>query len=257
MARFNKLEFNVRKRAAHDAGERDPLVDDADHWMKKADEARRAGLYEGALVYYSRALELDRSLVAGWAGQVQMLVQLAEYPEADLWGRKGLELFPNNGELLAGRAQAVCRMPDLKQAHALCDGALQQPGQSAYRWQVRGEVMVAARHDQDRYCFDKAQELDADWLVPLETACIYLHYSGPSKALARARRAVAAAPEAHYAWYVQGICQSELGFSQQARESFERCLESCPRHAAAGKELRRLRNWSWSPVKMFRRLLGR
>ena len=58
--------------------------------MNKADQSRRAGLYENALKFYSRALELDRSLVAGWVGQVQMLVQLEEYPEAELWSRKGL-----------------------------------------------------------------------------------------------------------------------------------------------------------------------
>ena len=33
------------------------------------------------------------SLVAGWLGQVQMLVFLGEYPEAELWARKALELF--------------------------------------------------------------------------------------------------------------------------------------------------------------------
>ena len=73
--------------------------------MKRADLSRRAGQYENALTFYSRALELDRSVVGGWVGQVQMLVQLGEYPEADLWGRKALELFPNNGEAMAGRAK--------------------------------------------------------------------------------------------------------------------------------------------------------
>ena len=62
----------------------------------------------GAAILFPRAGAGPR-LVAGWVGQVQMLVQLQEYPEADLWSRKGLELFPNNGELLAGRAQAFCR----------------------------------------------------------------------------------------------------------------------------------------------------
>ena len=50
--------------------------------------------------------------------------------------------------------------------------------------------MVAARQDMDRYCFDKAQELDADWLVPLEAARIELYYRRPGKALGRIRRAL-------------------------------------------------------------------
>ena len=120
--------------------------------------------------------------MAGWVGQVQMLVQLEEYPEAELWSRKGLELFPTNGELMAGRAQAFCRMGDMKQAHALCDGSLQQPGQSAYRWLVRGEIMVAARQNMDRYCFDKAQEAGrrlarSPWRLPASTYTI----AGPAR----------------------------------------------------------------------------
>jgi tetratricopeptide (TPR) repeat protein len=257
MARFDKLEFNAGNRPEPEPSQSDALLRDSAHWMKKADESRRGGHYENGLKYYSRALELDRSLAAGWVGQVQMLVELQEYPEADLWGRKGLELFPNQGELLAGRAQAACRMGDLKQAHALCDGSLQQPGQSAYRWLVRGEIMIAAEQEMDRYCFDKAQEVDSDWLVPLEAARIELYYRRPSLALGRIRRALDAAPDAHYAWYVQGICQAELGLARAARESFQHCLELCPRHADSEGQLRRLQQWNWSPLKWFRRIWGR
>ncbi len=117
--------------------------------------------------------------------------------------------------------------------------------------------MVAARQDMDRYCFDKAQELDADWLVPLEAARIELYYRRPSKALGRIRRAVELAPDAPYVWYVQGVCQAELGLTRAARDSFQRCLELSPRHADAEEQLRRLQRWSWSPMKMLRRLFGR
>jgi tetratricopeptide (TPR) repeat protein len=257
MARFDKLEFNIRKQPTPVADEANPLARDTSHWMNKADESRRAGLYENALKFYSRGLELDHSLVTGWVGQVQMLVQLDEFPEAELWSRKGLELFPTNGELMAGRAQAFCRMSDLKQAHALCDGSLQQTGQSAYRWLVRGEIMIAAHADLDRYCFDKAQEVDPDWLVPLEAARVELYYGKPGKALARARRAVEAAPDAPFAWYVQGLCQSALGLTAGAHDSFRHCLELSPGHADAQAQLQRLRDWTWSPMKMLRRLFGR
>jgi tetratricopeptide (TPR) repeat protein len=257
MARFDKLEFNTRGRPEPESDEPAGQATDAGYWMNKADQSRRGGLYEGALIYYSRALELDRSLVAGWLGQVQMLVQLDELPEAELWSRKGLELFPNNGELLAGRAQAYCRLGDRKQAQANCDGSLQQAGESAYRWLVRGEIMVATRQAMDAYCFDKAQQLDADWLVPLEVARVYLYYNLPSKALGRARRAVELGPDAHYAWLVQGRCQVDLGLAGPARASLERCLELSPRHAEAQQQLVRLQQWSWSPVKMLRRLFGR
>jgi tetratricopeptide (TPR) repeat protein len=257
MARFDKLEFNTESRPSPEPGERDPLSLDAGYWMHEADRSRRSGLYERALNFYSRALEMDRSLVAGWVGQVQMLVQLDECPEAELWSRKGLELFPNNGELMAARAQAYCRTGDVKQAFALCDGSLQQAGESAYRWMVRGELMIATKQDMDRHCFDKAQELDADWLVPLEIARIELYYRRPGKALARTRRALEINPEEAYAWYVQGMCQAEFGLTRGARDSFQRCLELSPRHAYAQEQLIRLKRWNLSPIKLFRRLLGR
>ncbi|HLA83559.1 MAG TPA: tetratricopeptide repeat protein [Thermoguttaceae bacterium] len=257
MARFDKLEFNTSGRPSAEPAERDPLARDAGYWMNQADASRREGLYESALKYYSRALELDRSVVAGWVGQVQMLVQLGEYPEAELWSRKGLELFPNNGELLAGRAHAFCRMGDMKQAHALSDGSLQQAGESAYRWLVRGEIMMATRQDMDRHCFDKAQAANPDWLVPMEIAQVELYYRRPSKAWTRIRNALETTPDATQLWYMQGLCQAELGMTQAAKESFERCLELSPRHVATEKQLRRMKKRKWSARRLFRRLLGR
>lgn len=259
MTRFEKLEFNDGQGKKPDATPSAPKPArplDVD-WMARADEQRRAGLYENALKYYSRALEQDRSQVAGWLGQVQMLVQLDECPEAELWARKALELFPSNGDLMAGRAQALCRMKDLKRAHELSDGALKQAGQSAYRWVVRGEILVAGRQATDQHCFDKAQEIDLDWLVPLEIALIYLYYRNPSKAHLRARRAIELAPDRHYAWLVQGRCQEDLGFNDQARQSYGHCLDLCAGHVEARHRLLELEN-SWrSPGRFFRNLFRR
>ncbi len=257
MARFDKLEFGVSRETPGDltAPRRSNL--DASHWMKQADENRRTGHYENALKYYSRALEDDKSLVDGWVGQVQMLVIMEEYKEAELWSRKALELFPANGELLAGRAQAYCRMANLKQAHALCDSATRQSGQSAYRWLVRGEIMVVGKQDTDRHCFDKAQQLDSDWLVPLEIALVYLYYRHRSKALNRVRRAVEMAPDHYYPWYVQGTCQFELGLDTHAQRSFQQCLELCPRHADAESRLAELQRGNWSPGRILRRIFRR
>ncbi len=72
--------------------------------------------------------------------------------------------------------------------------------------------MLAGRQDMDRHCFDRAQLVSRDWLVPLEIALIYLHYAAPSKALQRAQAAAQAAANAYFAWYVLGRCQEELGF---------------------------------------------
>lgn len=254
MARFDKLEFDQDLPAERKSGDDLPVSKDESYWLNLADEHRRGGKYENALRFYSRALELDKSLVVGWVGQVQMLVHLAEYPQAELWSQKALELFPSNPELMAGQAQARCRIGDLHKAQALCDGALKQKGATAYRWLVRGEIMVARKQTADRHCFDKAEQTDRDWLVPLEAALIYLHYAVPTKAQQRASQAVQRAPDAYYGWYVQGLCQSRIGFASAARASFERCLELCPRHADAQHRLAELGRSGWPLIHAIRRV---
>ena len=256
MARFDKLEFDDSQQPDEaDREEEAPRGEQID-WLQRAEQQRRTGFYENALKFYSRALEKDKSLVAGWLGQVQMLVFLAEYPEAELWARKALELFPSHGDLLAGRAQALCRMQDIKGSHECCDGALKQSGQSAYRWIARGELMVAAKQPTDQYCFDKAQQIDADWLVAAEIALVYLYYRNPSRALPRARRACETAPDQYYAWLVQARCQRDLGFAASARQSLQHCLDLCPGYVEAVQLLHTLNEAGGSVSSLGRWLRG-
>jgi tetratricopeptide (TPR) repeat protein len=261
LARFDRLEFD------HEPDEGAPGTGPADNtpeanqdqqaWMRKADEHRRRGLHENSLRYYSRALELDKSLIAGWLGQVQMLVLLGEYPEAELWARKALEIFKGHGDLMAARAQALARIGDRTQAMELADAALRQEGSSAYRWMVRGELLAMSRDEVDRHCFDKAVGIDRDWLVPLESALIYQHYEQQSKGLLRARQAVEMSPQSFYAWFVQGQCEQALGFDRQAEESYRRVLELSPRHVEASRKIAEIANQGWSLSKGLRRLIGR
>lgn len=206
---------------------------DAPYWMSQAEGNRRRGEFEEALRHYSRAVELERSLVAGWVGQVQMLIALAEYPEAELWARKALELFRGHAELTAARAHALCRKGDLKNAQAVCDAALAQPGLSAYPWMVRGDLMLARRDPVEEYCFDKAVQLASDWLVLIEIAAIYLFYRRTAKALTRCRQAVERAPDQPYCWFQQGTCELAMGLKAPARKSFRQCLDLEPKHVGA------------------------
>jgi tetratricopeptide (TPR) repeat protein len=239
MRRFDRLEFEnpQETQAAAQTRPRQQTDHDDRHWMNLADENRRLGLYESSLKYYSRALEVDKSLVAAWVGQVQMLIMLGEFPEAELWSRKALELFKNNAELMAARAQALCRTGDLKEAQAMCDAALAQQGQSAYPWLARGEVMVARKEQIDEYCFDKAIAFDRDWLLLVEIAAIYLHYQRAAKALKRCREAVEKAPDQVLCWYRQALCELALDMPIAARKSFMRCLQVHPNHADAKAQL--------------------
>ncbi|HEX4414786.1 MAG TPA: hypothetical protein VH107_14220 [Lacipirellulaceae bacterium] len=255
--RFDKLEFErpPDRPAKQDVPAR--VDKDEKYWAKLADDNRRTGSYESALRFYSRALEVDKTLVSAWVGQVQMLVRLQEYPQASLWSAKALEIFPGNGELMASQAQAECRMGNTKKAFGLSDAALRQRGESAYRWQVRGELVLVSKQKNDRYCFDKAQIADKDWLVPLESALIYSYYSIPNLAQQRAQMAVEKAPQAYYPWYVLGACQAKLGFDSAAISSFSTCLHLCPRHADALARLAELERPQWPFARIFGRLMGR
>ena len=256
MARFDKLELGSDSPAKPSLFPADEARRDQLTWLDQATEARRCGNYETSLRLYSRALEDDKSLVIGWLGQVQMLILLAESVEAELWSRKALELFPGNGDLLAGRAQAMLRSGDTKQAAALSDASLKAAGQSSYRWLVRGELMVATGQTTDRHCFDKAMQADKDWLVPLEIARVYLERGSPSRALERIRRAVELAPSRYYPWYVQGQTEFELGLENAAVKSWEHCIELCPKHADAERGLREVNRGGWSIRRIWRRFFG-
>lgn len=258
MARFDKLELNSAEQPAAREPKRKPQADqDQPTWQQQAIEERRCGHYENALRLYSRALEDDKSQVNCWLGQIQMLVFLQESVEAEIWSRKALELFPGNGDLIAGRAQATRRVGDTSQALILSDGSLKATGQSAYRWMVRGELMAATRQDTDRHCFDKAVQADRDWLVPLEIACIYMELNIPSRALDRIRRAVELAPDRYHVWFVQGQVERELGLEPAAIQSWTRCLELSPGHLAAERSLSALEQAGWSVSRIWRRLFGR
>jgi tetratricopeptide (TPR) repeat protein len=253
MARFQKLEFQSQSETQSSSELDSRVPPGSEAWMTRADTCRRSGHYETSLQYFSRALEDDKALVAAWVGQVQMLVMLEEYPEAEIWSRKALELFPGDGDLHAARGQALCRLHRTKEAYGSIDAAMHQPGQSAYRWTVRGELLLAGRQEAERHCFDKAQQIDADWLVPIEIARIYLHYRQPSNALNRARLGVERGPGNAYAWYVQGVSLSELGMEVQAHKSFRTCLELCPGHRDAETRLQSLNPGSslWKRLRSF------
>lgn len=259
MARFDKLEFDL---PPGDAGSPDATSSvappkDQRHWFSMADQHRRRGHYENALRFYSRALEVEKTLVDAWTGQVQMLVLLGEYPQAVMWAQKALELFPNHGDLMAARGQAECRRGNISTAISLSDSALARSGESAYRWQVRGELMLVMKQKTDRHCFDKAQIQSPDHLVPLETGLIYIHHRSYVKAQQRLQTALDRQGDSHYVWYLLARCQTELGLDQAAIRSLEQCLQLCPNHQAAGAQLAQFREGSTRFSSVFKRLIRR
>ena len=253
MSRFEKLELPANEHSTKPSPCRPSDFLDESHWLRAADRERRTGNFENALRNYSRALERNRSNVVAWSGQVRMLVLLEECPEAELWSRKALELFPQHGDLLAGQAQAVCRTGDLRRAADLSDGSLSCAKESAFRWIVRGEVLLAAGRTAAGHCFQKALSVETDWLVPLEIALIHRHYALPSRAMTFARHALQTAGNEPYPWCVLGLCQSDMEMNAAALRSFERCLDVSPGHLEAQRSIARLSRRPFSLFRWWRR----
>jgi len=256
MARFDLLEIDPAPEPSR-GSKKGTKEFDEQYWFKLADQNRREGLYENALRFYSRALELDKSQLDGWLGQVQMLVYLNESKEAELWARKALELFRNHGDLLAARAHALSRLGEDKVAHGLSDASLRSEGGSWYRWLVRGEILLAGKEDLHRYCFDKATGLSPDWLVPLEIAAVCMHHGRYSFALPRLRKALEQEPESTHLWYLKARCEMKLDLKVPASASLKRCLEINPKHVEAQKQLALLPEQGWSLGRSLKRLFGR
>lgn len=261
MTRFDLLEFDDGEPGRKPATPEIAADHDEHHWLRAADAERREGFFENALRFYSRALEINRTVVSGWVGQVQMLIALGECVEAELWARKALELFRNNGDLIAGRAHALARLGNLREALPLSDASfkLEGPGGEGgagggYRWMVRGEIMLAQQERVDAHCFDKAVQLDSDWLVLVEIAQIYRYRRKPSAGLMMARKAVERMPASVYCWYVQGLCEMEMGIPASAIRSFNRCLEIKPGHLEARRARDSLEADQWSITGRIKRL---
>jgi tetratricopeptide (TPR) repeat protein len=228
--RFSNLEFDDeargRERETKPARGQRRLETDL---LDRAHEEHRNSQFESALRLFTRALQQDRKLVPAWVGQVQMLVALGEYHEARVWSDKALELFRNNGELLAAKAQACIRLNDLPTAYRCSDGALQMPGSSPWRWEVRGELLLADRKKQYETCFQTAlAEPAADWFDRVVIARILVFHHRVAAAVAYLQQALELEPTRAGTWLELGECQAALGLRAAACTSYDRCLELRP-----------------------------
>lgn len=198
----------------------------AHDFLRQADAAHHSGRFEPALKLFTRALGEDRALVSAWVGQVQMLVELGEYPEGRLWADKALELFRGNGELLAARAQACLRLGDHRAAQVSCDAATAAPGTSAFRWRARGEVLLGQNSARAQDLFRKSlAEPAAEWFDRTAIAGICLFHSMPAAGVEYAKDGVKLGSGQAYGWLVLGRCQESLGWADQAAASYARALQ--------------------------------
>ena len=254
--RFEHLEFQGDGREKNERPEQfGKAAVTGNDYMRQAQEEERLGRWEPALQMYTRCLEISRGTIPAWVGQVQMLVQLTEYAEGRLWSDKALEVFRNNAELLACKAQACIRLGDVRAAKACSDVSLANTGSSPWRWQVRGEVLLATGLGKPDQCFAKSlTEEGSDWYDRVRIAAIYLFYRKPAAACEFARQAVEMLPSAPLAWFVQGQCLRQLSMAGQAAASFKHCMELRPNFPPARRALDEMAQTFWHKLREFLRI---
>ena len=222
--------------------------------LARAEQQELDGDFEHALRLFTRCLEQDRSAVAAWVGQVRMLVELDELREASLWVDKALELFRNQGELLAVKAQAQLRLGDRPMALATSDRALKAPGSSAWRWLVRAGVLFAQSQRAAKTCLQRALEQEhAELSDRVRAVRLLLHEGQAGLALEQIRRVLGDHPAVGPFWYLLGRCQQELGWPEDATTSYQRCLELQRDHRQALAALSALQDAPWA-ARVLRRV---
>ncbi len=251
MSRFSNLELEAQGQAPTPGAappDGEPIRDKY-YFQERAVAAWQAGNFEEALLKFARSLEEDSTFFVGWLGQVRMLIELEEYPEAVVWADKALELFPDQQDLLSAKALALLAQGDVSQAQKLSDAAVAREGLTYYVWLARAEILLARKSSVAQNCIHNAIRSagnDAP-TARLEAGRVLLRAGDAGSAQAYLTEAVQALPHSALAWYELGQCQSALGF-REARAAFARCLvlrPSWPKAHAAARSVPKRGLFAW------------
>jgi tetratricopeptide (TPR) repeat protein len=188
-----------------------------------------------------------------------MLIELGELQEARLWADKALEQFPNEAELLAGKAVALARSGDLQAALAFSDAAIEEKGSTPYVWLARGDVLLAREEKRAEYCFEQAlAAAPGDWTWGWLASRIHYYYKKFSLALRYASQALGVDAAHAVLWLQLGTCQAALGLTAAAYGSFEQARELDPKNADVSAAIAQLRDLTLTDrlVGQFRRWLA-
>ena len=256
MSRFGNLEYCEEKRAGEAETPGGP-VRDAAYFRARADTAWSEGDFELALRFHSRALEHNTVFFEGWRGQVQMLIELVEYREAQLWVDKALGLFPKHPELLGAKAVAAVRDGSFDLAMALTDEALSQPGVTWRVWLARGEVLLERRSPSAVHCVSNAVALAGEEAprARLESGRLLLRLGRCPAAMEHLTVAAQLRPSWPLALLELGRCQALLGLPA-AEVTLAQCVALRPAWMLARQELERCRRPGlWGRLRrLFRRM---
>jgi tetratricopeptide (TPR) repeat protein len=254
MSRFSSLEFSGEEDKSSGGK---TIVKDERFYLLEAKTAFEQARFEEGLRSYSKVLEYNPDNVTAWAGQVRMLIEMGEFPEAKLWADKALEKFPREPELLAAKAVALGRLGDHKGALAFSDAAIEERGETPYIWLARADVLMARREERAEFCFQKAQSMAAnDWFTHWLAARIYFYYRKFALALRAAQEALNLNAGQSAVWLQMGLCQMELGLAGLAENSLSQAKQLnpfCQQTEAAIQTLSQEGFWSRLSRRLFKK----
>jgi len=256
MNRFSSLEFGDAEGKSPQKSTGEPIRD-AMFFYHEALRGYLHGDYETALRNFSRALERNNTFFEAWAGQIRMLIELGEYPEAIVWADKALESFPDHPELIAAKAVACLRDAKADKAIGLSDFSISKENAGPWVWLARAEVLMQRKSRIGEECLRKAlvQAGQTANLIRFEAGRIFAKYGHYSAARELLSQTVRIYPKSALAWYELGRCMARLGFAE-AEASLQQALRLRPNWRPAQNELDRLKRTG--PLKKaWRRLFAR
>jgi tetratricopeptide (TPR) repeat protein len=254
MTRFSSLEFDDAGRQP-ERGDGEGIRNEA-YFYKQAILSYLHGDFELGLRNYSRALEVNNTFLAGWAGQIRMLIELGEYKEAVVWSDKAMELFPEHPEFLSYKAIASHRDARFDKAMAFSDVAIGKDNPGPWVWLARTEILMKKNRRIAETCIPKALACAGREapLVRLEAGRILMRYKCYVLAMDFLSTAARDFPKSALAWLEFGRCQRMLGH-EQARTTLEQCLTLRPLWDAPEKEIANIKKSFFG--KILERLLSR
>lgn len=256
MNRFTSLEFGDAEGANRREDRGEQIRDEA-FFYKRAVTCWLGGDFELALRNYSRALEKNCSFFEAWTGQILMLLELGEYPEAIVWADKALELFPEHPELFAAKAAAFCRDAKFDKAMAFSDNSVSKENITSRVWLARAEVLMKRKSRIAESCVSKAMSIagNSAGVIGLEAGRLLRRSRKYSAALEYLNGSIRAFPKSALAWFELGCCQDSVGFSE-ARVSLKESLNLRPKWELAEARLRSCSGKG--PLRrLFNRIFGR
>jgi len=243
MGRFSKLEIDDDK-----LGKKKPEIEEAEpsydqeHYINLGHKCFYTGEYESALRLYSRALTLDKTRIESYLFQIESLIALEQFKEADLWCTNALKVFPDNSDLLALKSLAIARTGSLRRAIYNSDSSMVK-GSSIYCWLTRGEILLLQKNNNAHYCLEKAISINkSDWRIIFKVASIYVRTKNYTRAIPYLRKCIEMEPTNHYCWYLIALCYFYLAMYSKMDEALDKTLELQPNCKPANDLITKYRN---------------